>query len=341
MKQRLTLDDIGELAGVSRSTVSRVINNQPNVKEEVRERVKAIIAETGYIPNPAARSLAVQRSGIIGLVIPRSIATFFGDPYFSQLTQGITKACYENGYILSLFFFFSQKDEERYLPRITQRSFIDGIIVQATTDDDPIIPQLVKTTMPFLVVGRLNQMPPDVNYIDVDNINGARKAVLHLIHLGNQRIAHLSGSLENRAGLDRKRGYEIALGEENLELDEDLIVAGDFTQEGGYRAMKRVLPFEPDAVFAASDTMAIGALEAIRDAGLRVPEDIAVVGFDDLPPSRSVTPKLTTVKQPIHQFGENAVAVLMDIIQNGSQPLRQKVYPTELIIRESCGEWLI
>jgi len=337
MAKKLTLEEIGKLAGVSRSTVSRVVNGQPDVKDDVRERVLKVIQETGFIPNPAARSLASQRSGILGLVIPRSVATFFGDPYFSRLTQGVTQACYEHGYMLSLFLFYSEKDEQLLLPRIAQRSFLDGVIVQATTDDDPIIPQLQKSTMPFLVVGRLNEMPDNLSYIDVDNVSGAYNAVQHLIKLGHERIAHVSGRLDNRSALDRKIGYEQALRDHNLPIDKNLIVGGDFTEEGGYASIQKLLPYKPDAIFAASDTMALGVVRALKDAGLLVPNDIAVMGFDDLIPAQRSESQLSTVKQPILRFGISAVEVLIDIVEKGSIPPRQALYDTELIIRDSCG----
>jgi len=223
------------------------------------------------------------------------------------------------------------------LPRIAQHSFLDGVIVQATTDGDPIIPQLQKSAMPFLVAGRLNQMDDDVSYIDVDNLSGAYNAVEHLIKLGHERIAHVSGRLGNRPAADRKLGYEQALRDHHLPLDENLIVNGDFSEEGGYASVQDLLPHKPDAIFVASDMMALGVVHALKEAGLLVPSDIAVIGFDDLLPARQSTPKLTTVKQPILRFGVSAVEVLIDIIEKGSIPPRQTLYDTELIIRDSCG----
>lgn len=337
MNKKLTLEEIGKLAGVSRSHVSRVINNQPDVSDDVRKRVQEIIQRTGYIPNPAARSLAAHRSRIFGLIIPRSVARVFGDPYFSRLTQGITQACYSNGYMLSLFLFYTKEDEQLILPHITQHNFLDGVIVQATTDADPVIPHLHKSSMPFLVIGRLNQMDEDINYIDVDNVSGAYKAVMHLIKLGYRRIAHVAGKLDNRPALDRKIGYEQALRENNLPVEKNLIVEGHFTEEEGYSSVASLLPHKPDAIFVASDMMAFGVVNAIKDAGLVVPNDIAVVGFDDLSPSRRSNPMLTTVRQPILRFGASAVDVLIDIILNGNEAPRQKLYETELIIRDSCG----
>ena len=239
--------------------------------------------------------------------------------------------------MLSLFLFNTKQDEEMLLPRIAQHSFLDGVIVQATTDDDPIIPQLQKSAMPFLVAGRLNEMPEDVSYIDVDNLSGAYNAVEHLIKLGHERIAHVTGRLGNRPAADRKLGYEQALRAHHLPIDENLIVNGDFSEEGGYASVQDLLPHKPDAIFVASDMMALGVVRALKDAGLLVPSDIAVMGFDDLLPAQRCEPQLSTVKQPILRFGINAVEVLIDIIEKGSVPPRHALYDTELIIRDSCG----
>lgn len=337
MEKPLTLEEIGKLAGVSRSTVSRVINDQPDVRQDVRHRVLKVIQATGYQPNQAARSLASHRSGILGLVIPRSVATVFADPYFPRLTQGIAQACNAQGFTLSLFLFHTEEDEQKMMPRIAQRGFLDGVIVQATTDIDPTIPLLQKSSIPFLVVGRLSKMSDDLNYIDVDNESAAHNAVIHLIRLGYQRIAHITGPLDNRPAIDRKKGYEAAFMDRGLPLRRELIFESDFTENGGYFATQRLLKHKPDAIFVASDSMALGAIRAIQNAGLSIPEDIAIVGFDDLPPAQYANPKLTTVRQPILRFGINAVETLIDIVNNGSEPPRRVLYGTELIVRESCG----
>jgi LacI family transcriptional regulator len=337
MSNKLTLEEVGKLAGVSRSTVSRVVNNQPGVKNQVREQVLQVIQETGYIPNPAARSLAANRTMMLGLVIPRSVATFFGDPYFSKLTQGIAQACYSHNYMLSLFLFYTKEDEQKLLPHITQNSFVDGLIVQATTDTDPIIPYLLNNSIEFIMLGSLSEMDPRMNFIDVDNNTGGYLATDHLIGLGHQRIAHIAGTLDNRAALDRKAGYEKAFTDQNIPIDPNLIIEGDFTEESGYSCTKQLLKMKPDAIFASSDSMAVGALRAVMEAGLSVPDDLAIVGYDDLPPATSTSPKLTTIHQPIRQFGINAVEMLIDIITNGNNLPHQAVYDTHLVIRQSCG----
>ena len=332
----LTLEDIAKQAGVSRSTVSRVVNNHPNVSLEVRERVQEVIQVTGYQPNLAARTLASQRSGVIGLLLPHSVSIFFTDPYFPRLTQGIAQACNENDYTLSLFLAGRKEDEEKILPRVSRNGLLDGVIVQAGHQGDQIIGRVRESRIPIVIAGRPFQAEK-LSYVDIDNISGAYNAVSHLVRLGYKRIATITGLLRSTVGADRQTGYLKAISDRRLELDENLIVEGDFTEQGGYYAMRKLLVHEPDAVFAAADIMAIGAMRAVREAGLTIPGDIAFVGFDDIPPATQHDPQLTTVRQPIIQFGFNAVEILIDLIENGIEPARRIIMETELIIRDTCG----
>ncbi|MCL4301309.1 MAG: LacI family transcriptional regulator [Anaerolineae bacterium] len=334
---KLTLEQIAKLSGVSRSTVSRVVNNHVSVRPEVRQRILQVIEETGYHPDPAARSLASQRSGIIGLVIPRSVQFLFTDPYYPRLMQGIAQACNTNHYILSLFLFYTEEEEQRLSPRVTRKQLVDGVIVSALPVNDPLTVQLLENDVPFVMIGRPTTSS-GISFVDADNTEGAYRAVSHLARLGRRRIATITGPLDTPVGLDRRQGYLNALNERGYPLDEALIVEGDFTETGGYLAMQRLLPHRPDAVFVASDTMALGALRALRGAGLVVPQDIALVGFDDLPGAAVADPPLTTVRQPIQQLGGQAVTSLIDLLRHGPQPPRQTVLKTQLVIRSSCGE---
>ncbi len=332
----LTLDDIAKQSGVSRSTVSRVINGQPYVRQEVRERVLRVIQETGFHPNIAARTLASQRSWMIGLVLPRSVSSFFTDPYFPRLTQGIARACNQHNYTLNLFLISSPDDEDKIYPRISRKGFLDGILVQSGQVGDQLIERLINLTMPVVVAGRPFHAS-DVSYLDVDNVKAAFDAVTHLIWLGYRRIGTITGALSSTASLDRKEGYLRALLDHGLTVDKNLIVEGDFTEASGYTAMQQLITAQPDAVFAASDVMAFGAMRAVHEMGLRIPEDIAFVGFDDLPPATLADPPLTTIHQPIVEFGEKAVEILIDLIENGVKPPRRVIMDTELVVRESCG----
>lgn len=332
----LTLEDIARQAGVSRSTVSRVVNDHPNVRDDVRMRVWEVIKRTGYHPHAAARTLASQRSWMIGLVLPRSVSSFFTDPYFPHLTQGIAQACNQYNYTLSLFLVSSKEDEEKIFPRVSRRGLLDGILVQSGQIGDRLIDRLVASNIPLVIAGRPFHTS-GVSYIDVDNVKAAYNAVTHLIQLGYRRIGTIAGPANTTVGLDRREGYLTALAEHGWDVDETLIVEGDFTEASGYQAMQHLLPARPDAIFAASDIMAVGAMRAARDAGLRIPDDVAFVGFDDLPTTTLFDCPLTTIRQPVVEFGIKAVETLLDLIVNGTKPARRIIMETELIVRSSCG----
>ena len=332
---KLTIREIAELAGVSRSTVSRVLNDHSNVSAEARHQVLQVIAETGFYPHPIARSLSSQRSGIFGLVIPLTIRSLFEDPFFPRFIQGISQGCNTHDYTLSLFLFHSQEEEAKLYPRIARRQLLDGVIVTASQSENPLILQLLASQVPFVMHGRHEHSR--VSFVEVDNVNGATMAVTHLIRLGRRRIATITGPSGSYAAEDREQGYVNALRDRGVLVDESLIARGDFTEISGYEAMQRLLPHKPDAVFVASDTMALGTLRALREAGISVPEDIALVGFDDLPHAATADPPLTTVRQPIRRAGTLAVETLIDIVHNGPEPTRRIIMPTELVVRASCG----
>ncbi len=334
--KRLTLEEVGKLAGVSRATVSRVINNPEGVTSELCRRVERVIAETGYQPNLAARSLASRRSNIIGLIIPSVARFLFTDPYFPSLIQGISAACNSHNYTLALFLFNTREEEHQVYKRALGAGLIDGLIVTAEQIDAPFIPELIERQIPFVHIGRPAQ-PDQISFVDVDNLRGAFVATKHLIRLGRKRIATITGPLNTTGGLDRRAGYIQALTDQDMLVDENLMACGDYSYDSGLESMQRLLLHEPDAVFCASDMMAVGALQAIQEAGLRIPHDISVIGFDDLPPAVNATPQLTTVRQPVQRTGMLAVETLIDLLETGLEPPRHLILPTELVIRASCG----
>jgi len=330
------MEDIARQAGVSRSTVSRVINNHPHVSDDVRKRVLETIQSTSFYPNLTARALASQRSSMLGLLLPRNVSSFFADPFFPRLTQGIAQACNQFNNTLGLFLITSAEDEEKIFPRVSRKGMLDGILVQSGQYGDQLIERLMGSEMPLVVIGR-PFYKEDVSYIDVDNVNAAYTAVSHLIRLGRRRIATIAGAANSSVSIDRLEGYRLALNEKSLPVDPSLMVEGDFTEVSGYYAMRNLMPAKPDAVFVAADLMAIGAMRAAHEAGLSIPDDIAFIGFDDLPLAAYSTPPLTTVRQPIYQLGFNAVEILLEQIKNGILPARRVILNTELIIRSSCG----
>ncbi len=333
--KNLTLEEIAVLTGVSRSTVSRVINNQPNVKEEVRERVQKKIEEVGYRPHGAARRLAGDRSYTLSIIIPYDVQAIFTEPFFPAALTGITHQAEQNDYYVMLSMVERSREEDFY-HRVVRGQMPDGVIVLSAKADNKIVPRLIEDKVPFVVIGRHLHIP-DISYADVDNIGGARTAVRHLLERGRKKIATITGPVSMVAGVDRREGYLSALNEAGIEIRPELIAQGDFTRESGYFAMQQLLPSQPDAVFAASDLMALGAMSAIRTANLRIPDDIAVVGYDDAPVAAYTDPPLTTMRQPSKELGATAVDVLLRLITEGQEQQLSTVLPAELVIRSSSG----
>lgn len=337
MMSALTIEEIAEIAQVSRSTVSRVLNNHPSVRPEVRDRVLRIIEEQNYAPRAAARSLASSRTNVIGLLIPRSAAFIFADPFFPQVIQGITEASTSAGYFLMLSMVTADMEQGFYHRILRARQF-DGVVMLSSDVDDPILPLLIRDEMPLVLIGR-HPYFQDLTWVDVDNRAAARAAVRHLIGLGHRRIATITGAQKMMAGADRRDGYKQALLEAGLEIDPQMIVEGYFTQEGGYAAMAHLLRLQarPTAVFIAGDTMAFGALRAVHAAGVRVPDDVALVSFDDLPHAAFTTPTMTTMRQPIAELGAAAVQLLLERIREPGRSPSQTLLAAQLVVRESCG----
>jgi LacI family transcriptional regulator len=330
----LTLEDIAKHSGVSRATVSRVINGDANVREQTRMRVMEVIQQNNFQPNIAARSLATGRTNVLGLVIPAGVSTIFADPYLSYLIQNVSLACNAREYSVMLWL-AEPEYERRMIRQILHGGLLDGVIVSSMLMDDPLVQYLNNSKKPFILFGRHPMF--DVNYIDADNVGGGFEATTHLIRLGHRRVATISGPQNEIAGYDRFQGYRKALDERSIAFLPELVAEGDFTQASGYAAAKRLLSAKPTAIFVSSDTMAEGAVHALQDAGMRVPDDIAVVGYDDMPHAERVMPPLTTIRQPARQMGMLAVETLIDIIKNPGSHKRHIVLPVELVIRESCG----
>jgi LacI family transcriptional regulator len=311
------------------------VNHSPNVSEEAKRRVEAVIAETGYQPHAAARSLASNRTGVVGLVIPSTAATLFDDPYFGRLILGVTSATNSLGTTLALFLFDEASDETTIVPRVINPGLVDGVIVTATQMGDPLIENVRKLNVPLVVIGRPDD-PRSTFSVDADNRGGSRLAARHLAELGRTRIGLIAPPSNSTAGIDRRNGFLEGLAEAGLSVN-GRIVEGNWTEKSGRAGMVELLAGEPDAVFVGSDRMAVGALRAIREAGLRCPEDIAVVAFDGLLPADQTNPRLTTVAQPVTEVGERAARLLQSVIDGTVTTPEHVVFATELLVRESCG----
>lgn len=332
---RLTIKQIAEMAQVSRSTVSRVINGHVSVHPKVRNRVQRIITEHHYIPQSAARGLVRQRSDLVGLVFPWNIPT---DPFFATIVNGLSEAFSDAGYFLMVSLVPSHM-RQSFVDRIVRSSHFDGLVMALGDVNDPTLPLFRDYRTPLVLIDH-HPLYENFSCVYAANREGAQAAVGHLIALGHRRIATITGPLRMVSALDRRDGYEQALADAGIELDPDLIREASFTStDTAYRVMSDLLDRSPHptAVFAGNDVIAIGALRAIREAGLSTPDDIAVVGFDDSPVAISAEPPLTTVHQPGHDLGTTAANLLIQQLRNpDNQPQHIKL-PTSLVIRQSCG----
>ena len=334
----MNLEEIARLAGVSRSTVSRVVNNDPRVSDAARERVNEIIRTHNYQPNAAARSLASRRTRMIGLRIPGEVSFIFSDPYFPVLVQGVVDACNEADYGLMLMM-EPENDPvsaERIYQRVIRGRHIDGVILSTSIIGDPFAGRVAADGMPAVMIGRHPTLPT----VDIDNVAASREAVNHLVDHGYRQIAHIRGPRSIAAANERAEGYQAALTDAGIPVDSTLIEPGDFSEHSGTLAMRQLLDRpkgRPDAVFVGSDTMAAGALRAINEAGLAVPDDIAIFGFDGLPHQTQKHPELSTVVQSITDLGQTAVNLLIDRVRAPDRPVEHTYLTTRLELRGSCG----
>jgi LacI family transcriptional regulator len=337
-QRNLNLEEVGKQAGVSRSTVSRVINNDPNVSKRTRERVLKVIERVGYQPNFAARALVTQRTRVIGVIIPQTINIVFEDRYyFPTLLTGIATVVNQRDYTLVLWVEEDETDQERFYRNIVRSRLIDGLIIASLAIDNPFLQFLVEMQIPLVMIEKPEGAPDHVSYVTIDNVSASREITEHLIRLGRKRIGVVTGDLRNPDGIDRYQGYRDALSGSGFALQDELVYEGNFTFSAGYEGTRILLQLGVDAIVTGNDQSAFGAVEAVHDLGLRVPQDVAVVGFDDLPTAARSKPPLTTVQQPIRERGAAAAQLLLDQIEGHSSPPAHIVLPTRLIVRQSCG----
>jgi LacI family transcriptional regulator len=336
---RMNLEEIARLAGVSRSTVSRVINDDPRVSDRARNAVREVIAAHNFHPNAAARSLATRRTGILGLLIPREIDWVFSDLFFPLIIKSIAVASHAAEQNLMLLMEASDSGEsaERLFHRVIGGRHLDGIIVVSNVVEEPLVELLDRHQFPAILVGRHPVF--DLSFVDVDNRVSAKAVVGHLIDHGHTRIGMIGGATNLIATLDRRDGYHDALFAAGLPIDPALYEGGDFQEMGGYVAMRKLmaLPDPPTAVFSASDVMALGAMRAVAEAGRSIPGDIALIGFDGIERAATATPPLSTIAQPVAELGRQAVAMLLQRIETPNAPPMHRYLPTDLQLRASCG----
>jgi DNA-binding LacI/PurR family transcriptional regulator len=329
---RLTLKDIAALAGVSRTTASRVLNGRGEVRPEVRARVESVIAETGYRPLASATSLVSQRTGVVGFVVPIGTATLFADPYFGVLIRGLSDASSRRELTVALFLFDEDGDQDSLIDQVIGPRRVDGLIVSAFHTRDFLIDRLTEFDVPVVTMGP-TPYPAIFGSVAVDNLKGGMLAGRHAGSLRRGPIAVIGGPQDTTSGKERLEGFTAGLAEFGVELDSALIRQGDYSRRSGEMLMRELLPMRPGTVFVASDTMAVGAMSVLEAAGLRVPEDLAVIGFDDLPSAAEAG--LTSVRQPIVEVADAALEMLLG--QIAGEPVEHRILDVDLVKRESTA----
>lgn len=332
---RATLEMVAERAGVSRGTASRVLSGAPNVSERAVAAVTAAAAELQYRPNLSARSLVTGRTGLVGLVVNETNDTLFSDPYFARVARGAHAALSERDVALVLALAADDRERDRLVDLAALR--LDGLLVVHGHGDPELVESLVAAGVPTVFAGRTStSTTQDLWWVDSDNAAGAQAAVAHLLDRGRRRVAHISGPLDMVAGQDRLAGWRAAHEAAGVAVDETLLEPGNFSSQSGSTAMEALLERAPDldAVFAANDLMAIGAMQVLRDAGRAVPDDVAVVGFDDIDAASHASPPLTTVAQDIDAMGRRLAELLLLELGGGGAP-QQEILATHLVVRSS------
>lgn len=359
---KITIQDIAQMAGVSKTTVSRVLNQRPDVNPETRERILQIMDQQGFFPSLAASGLAGGRSRLIGALI--SVIHW---PLIPEIMKGITEVIDQSPYELVLYSVNAGNDRKDYsdvIERILATKLTAGILAIYPGQSATHLAELCREGFPLVMFDDQINPPEDISWVGADQRAGAYEATRHLLRQGHRRIAHIQGPLQYQVSLDRYQGYCDALAEAGIDLDPELVLQGDFMPTGGKECtiqLLQALEKRPTAIFAASDLMAYGALSTIIECGLRVPEDVAVIGYDDIPFSMHAQPALTTVRQPLHEMGKRSIELLLQMIEppeikarpwNHKSALRLQgamaapVLPTSpvhiklstsLVVRASCG----
>jgi LacI family transcriptional regulator len=325
-----TIDELARLSGVSRATVSRVINGG-SVSDKTRRRVEHVLAETGYRPNLAARTLASGRSGVVGIVMHVDPHLLFRDAYFGQLLQGMSDELVDRA--AGMMLWLGNRTKEETLDKVLSTGLVDGVIVTAHYREDPLVDGLLESHLPTVLVGH-RRHDRAASYVDVDHVHAADIITTHLIQIGRIRVGHITGSRGTVAAEDRIVGYRRAMERAGLSGSE-LIVDGDFNAPSGVVGAERLLDRRCDAIFCANDATAMGALETIRARGLAIPEDVALAGFDDLDFAVRLDPPLTTIRQNVREQGTEAARTLFQLVADRDGPPRRVILPTELVIRQS------
>lgn len=331
-----TIYDIAKKTGYSPTTVSKVFNNYTDVRKQTRQAILQAAKELGYLPNAHARTLTTKKSWTIGVLFVESSGIGMQHPFFSAVIESFKQAVVNKGYALM----FISKDvggkQSGYLENCKIRG-VDGVVVVLSDYEDPYFRELLDSDIPCVI---LDYETSQAHTVYSDNERGSYLAVEYLHSLGHRKIAHISGGTNTFAGSKREQGYELAISKLNLEKQDSYIVNGGFFSiESGYAAMMQLLDLEdrPTAVFAAGDHLALGAVRAAKERGLHIPEDLSIIGFDNIDLSQYITPALTTIGQDTALLGNEAAQILIRSIDNPSDVAESMMLPVRLVVRDSCG----
>lgn len=333
--KRLTISEIAALAEVSTATVSRVLNGNKAVSLETRRHIQEIIADHNYQPNILARSLSLKKTHNIGLIISHTADYLFTSPYFSKLIQAISYHANSQSYRLVLSTTKGEHSPEDTYDELLH-GVVEGLIVLDIQVHDKRLIWLEDNHIPFVLIGCSPEYP-NVNYVDSDNVTGAYRATKYLLELGHKKVFFLNGTPEYVVFVSRERGYRQALQEAGIQPAQGQVVYGGISVEAGYNLAQEFCHYARDdfGLLTASDLQACGAIAALKRTGLRVGHKVSVIGFDDIPLAQALDPPLTTVRQPIYQIGVEATRILIYQVEHPDEPCIQKVFPTELVIRQS------
>ncbi len=340
--ENITIKDIAEKSGVSITTVSRVLNDKPDVNNETRAKVLKVIKESNYRPNGMARSLVINQTYSIGLIIPD-----INNPYFPEVARGIEDQAQKSSYSVIFSSTDNKLEREREVIDLMLQKRVDGLIVSLSLANKDILKRLEDRKIPIV---QLDRKIPDSIYpaVMIDNKKSAYNAVQFLIDEGHKKIAHITGDLQTVPGQERQEGYRKAILDNDLAINEDLIYEGDFSKKAGYKAMDKMIERGrvPEAIFAANDLMALGVLEACRNSNLKIPTDLALMGHDDISISNLVHPSLTTMAQPKYRLGRQACELLINLIDTIQEKgeidydgfCQDKILATKLVKRDSTAK---
>ena len=334
----ITIKDVAKLANVAPSTVSRVIANNPRISEKTKKRVRAAMDQLGYHPNFIARSLASQSTRVIGLVFPQSSGVFFQNPFFAEVLQGLSEGAHEKQYALQMSTGITEEEMYEGVVHMVQGGRVDGIILLYSRVGDKILTYLQERGFPFVVVGKPYDHVEAITHVDNDNFSAAKEAAEYMIGLGHMNIGFIGGSPSLTVTIDRLRGFQEALREAKLPVDDDYIIHEEFLREGGQEAVKALLSRKvpPTALIVTDDLMALGVVNTLTEMQIDIPEAVSIISFNNVLFAEMSRPPLTSIDIHIEELGYQAARSLIQIIENENEPVKRITIPHRLVIRNSC-----